>query len=74
MDTVFHILSFLYEEEKVPLILASTAIHGALSRELFDIRDAHRCLVEFHLSEAERDLQERELISDLASTGSSRSS
>ena len=74
MELVFQVLSFLYEEEKVPLILSSRRTHAVLCRELVAIRAARHSLTDYLYQAAVREQEERDLLADLASTCSSRSS
>ena len=47
------ILPFLFEEEKVPLLLASSYIYSPYRQELLDIRADYHSLVEYHLDRIE---------------------
>ena len=74
MDAVLQILGFLFEEEKLPLILSCTSTYVALHDELQEIRMAHWLLTDYLSDKRAREAEEQALLADLASSCSSRSS
>ena len=73
MDCVFAVLSFLYEEEKVALILTSRSILSSLSRELELINEAHVLLDDYRLFRLAQELEHQALLQDLQSDPSDSS-
>ena len=74
METTLHILSFLYEEEKIPFFLTTPGLYFSLLSEIREIQLAYLYLRDYHLDNACRAAMEQELLNDLESDSSVASS
>ena len=74
MELVFQVLPFLYEEEKVKLILTSPRTYEVLHSELLAIQQARASLTDYLYIQAVREQEHRDLLQDLASSSPGRSS
>ena len=71
MDCVQHTLSFLFEEEKIPLFLSCRAVYGAYRQQVEEIRICFFVLREYNWDRGLDLVLRREIEWDLASDHSS---
>ena len=60
-DSQLRILSFLFEEEKVPLLTVDSTTHHIWKDELFSIKCAFESLVDYEMDKAREESEYQEL-------------
>ena len=60
-DSQLRILSFLFEEEKVPLLIADVTTYHIWKDELFNMECAFKSLVDYEMDKAREESEYQEL-------------